>query len=96
MDIVGLIVRTLPANEQAITPRLLAIAGLEIHHSTSHGRLIVTIEQSTHRQMKSALDALETVEHLLSTSMVYQYSDETGVTTQASNSIATSNTENQA
>lgn len=76
MDIIGLVVSAFPDQREAISDRLLAIPGLEIHHVTSDGRLIVTIEQSTHQGLKSALNHLERVDHVLSTSVAYQYSDE--------------------
>lgn len=76
MEIVGLIARALPANRQVVTQRLRAITGLEIHHFTTDGRFILTVETPTHQDLKDALNQLESVDGLLSRSVVYQYSDE--------------------
>jgi nitrate reductase NapD len=76
VELAGIIVRVFPKDLDAIRSQLTSLQGVEVHHATADGRLIVTIEQPTHRQLAANLTRIQDIDRLLSLSMVYQYSDE--------------------
>lgn len=77
MNISGVIVRARPEKLAAVRERLADIAGVEIHAATDDGRLIVTVEEESDRDLADTVLSLHDVPGVLSASMVYhQYLDE--------------------
>lgn len=77
MNISGVIVRARPEKLAAVRARLADIAGVEIHAATDDGRLIVTVEEESDRDLADTVLSLHDVPGVLSASMVYhQYLDE--------------------
>ncbi|MBI5041835.1 MAG: chaperone NapD [Gammaproteobacteria bacterium] len=77
MNISGVIVRARPEKLAAVRARLADIAGVEIHAATEDGRLIVTVEEESDRDLADTVLSLHDVPGVLSASMVYhQYLDE--------------------
>lgn len=75
MHIAGVLVQSMPAQRPALTTRLAAVPGLEIHHSEADGRLVVTIEGASRIDVANALTALQTLDGVLAASLVYETSD---------------------
>jgi len=76
VELAGIIVSAFPKDLDTIRSQLTSLSGVEVHHATPDGHLIVTIEQSTHQQLSADLSTIQDIANLLSLSMVYQYSDE--------------------
>jgi nitrate reductase NapD len=76
MELAGLIVRALPRHLQRVESNLLSIPGLEIHHLDPNGRMIVTLEQNTHKALSNSIALLQGLEKVLAVSLVYQHSEE--------------------
>jgi len=77
MNISGVLVRSLPGNIPAVTMRLEALAGVEVHGANPDGRLVVTVEESSDRAMADAVVRIMDLPGVLSASMIYhQYEEE--------------------
>ena len=76
MELAGLIVRALPKNLTRVESDLNAIAGIEIHHQEPDGRIIITVERDSHKELSASLNQLQSLESTLNVSLVYQHSDE--------------------
>jgi nitrate reductase NapD len=76
MELAGLIVRALPRHLQRVESNLQSIPGLEIHHLDPNGRMIVTLEQDTHKALSNSIALLQGLEKVLAVSLVYQHSEE--------------------
>jgi nitrate reductase NapD len=77
MNISGVLVRSLPENINAVTARLEALAGVEVHGASPDGRLVVTVEESGDRAMADTVVRMQDLPGVLSASMIYhQYEEE--------------------
>ena len=78
MNISGVLVRSLPENIDAVTERIEAFDGVEVHGANPDGRLVVTVEEVGDRAMADTVIRIQDVPGVLSASMIYhQYEDET-------------------
>jgi nitrate reductase NapD len=50
--------------------------GVEVHAVTDNGRLVVTIEKEDQQQTGDLLHKFQTLDHVITASMVYQYFDQ--------------------
>ena len=73
MDITGLLIHALPASIDAVRARVAALAGVEIHAVTPEGRMVVTIEREGAEDMTRAFDALNAIEGVCATTLVYHH-----------------------
>lgn len=77
MNISGVLVRSLPGNIPAVTARLEALAGVEVHGANPDGRLVVTVEEAGDRAMADTVVRIQDLPGVISVSMIYhQYEDE--------------------
>lgn len=74
-NICGALVHVMPGKSDQVHQVLEKLSGVEIHSVTENSRLVVTIEGDTRGIVADTLSDFNKVEHVLSTSMVYQYSD---------------------
>ncbi|MDH5471622.1 MAG: chaperone NapD [Gammaproteobacteria bacterium] len=79
-NICGVLVHAREENAQQVKNYLENMSGVEVHSATDHGRLIVTVEGNTRRFVADTISSFQTVDGVLSASMVYQYSDDIQVT----------------
>jgi nitrate reductase NapD len=75
MHIAGVLVQAHPAQLAALSERLAEVHGLEVHHTEDDGRIIVTIEGASRRDVAEALTTLQTMDGVLAASLVYETSD---------------------
>ena len=75
MHIAGVLVQTRPEHVPALSARLAGVRGLEIHHTEADGRMVVTIEGLSRRDVAEALASLQTLDGVLAASLVYETSD---------------------
>ena len=73
-SIAGLLVRTLPDELPALTARLSALAGVEVHHQEgATGRLVVTLETMGIDDEREGLDQVRGQAGVISAELVYHY-----------------------
>lgn len=71
----GVLVQALPERLEEVRGGLTALPGVEVHHATEDGRLIVTVEDTDDALAGDTLHRLQTVGGVLSASLVYHHHD---------------------
>jgi nitrate reductase NapD len=76
MNISGVVVKTFPANIDAVWQTLAKMEGVEVHAANEDGRMVVTIEKQREGDIADLLVHMQDVPGVLSASMVYhQFED---------------------
>ncbi len=76
MNISGVLVHAYPQKLAAVTRKLDAIDGIEVHASNDEGKIVVTIEKPNDASMSDTLLHLQDVPGVLNASMIYhQFED---------------------
>lgn len=75
MNISSAIVYAKPAQDQVLRAHLSQIDGVEVHASTSDGKLIVTIESENDRTAVDTYEAIERMDCVLSVAMIFQQTE---------------------
>ena len=78
MDISGVLVRTYPDNIDAVSQALSRLGGVEVHGANQDGRMVVTIERDSGRQVADLLVQMHDVPGVLSASMIYHQFEDSG------------------
>lgn len=71
MNISGVVVRSRPENIQQVSKALSALPGVEVHGANSDGRMAVTVESISDRDLADAVLRLNNMEGVISASMIY-------------------------
>lgn len=71
MNVIGVLVHATPETVAAAAAALAAMDGVEVHAVTDDGRLVVTAHDAGARYASDSLMAMNHVEGVLSTSLVY-------------------------
>lgn len=74
-NICGVLVHARPGKAHQVSQVLEKLPGVEIHSLTDNDRMVITIEGDTRGYIADTMSDFHKVEHVLSASMVYQYSD---------------------
>ena len=74
-NICGVLVHARPGQAEQVSACLKKLTGVEVHSVTENSRLVITIEGDTRGMVADTMSGFNKVEHVLSTSMIYQYSD---------------------
>ena len=74
-NICGVLVHAKPGHAFQVSQHLEKIEGVEIHSLTDNDRLVITIEGETTSFVADTMSGFNKVDNVLSTAMVYQYSD---------------------
>lgn len=73
-SVAGLLVRTRPDDLKAVTVRLSALNGVEVHHQEgATGRLVVTLETVGTEDEQEGLDQVRGQAGVISAELVYHY-----------------------
>jgi len=75
MNICGVLVHARSGEQEQVKKRLEQQSGVEVHALTEEGRLVVTVEDESHKVTADGVLGLQDVEGVLSAAMIYQYSD---------------------
>ncbi len=78
MNISGVVVRTFPGNIDTVRHSLERLDGVEVHGANEDGRLVVTIEKESERDIADLLVHMQDVPGVLSASMVYHQFEDLG------------------
>ncbi len=76
MNISGVLVHAYPQKLAAVTRKLDAIDGIEVHASNDEGKIVVTIEKPDDASMSDTLLHLQDVPGVLNASMIYHQFDD--------------------
>lgn len=75
-NICGVLVHASSPDIHQVQACLNGIPGVEVHSVAADGRLVVTVEGETRRQVADTLSGLHEIQGVLSAAMVYQFSDD--------------------
>ena len=81
MNIASLVLRIRPETRRDAEAELQALPGVECHHMSDDGRLIVTVEDAPDAAMSDTLIAIHRVPQVLATTLAYEYTDSSISTT---------------
>ena len=73
--ICGVLIQARPERLDVVRAGLTALPGVEIHHATDDGRLVVTVEDSEETTAGDILHRFHDVAGVVSASLVYHYHD---------------------
>lgn len=73
MSISGVVIHANPEQCERVRTQITALDGVEVHAVTEEGRLVVTVDQPDDRKAADTFSALQNVEGVLSTALVYNY-----------------------
>ncbi len=76
INVCGVLVFALPEHIKAVRKKLEGEDGVEVHAATENGRLVVTVEKDDQQQTGELLNRIQTLDHVISVSVVYQYFDQ--------------------
>jgi nitrate reductase NapD len=71
MSISGLVIHTRPDATGTARAAIADLPGVEVHAATADGRLVVTIERADDGEAAETLSHFQTIDGVLSTSLVY-------------------------
>lgn len=75
INVCGVLVFAYPKHIKTVQQQLEGEDGVEIHAVTENGRMVVTVEKEDQQQTGELLNRIQTLDHVISVSMVYQYFD---------------------
>ncbi len=78
MNLSSVVLRAKPAHLEAVRHALVALPGVEVHATTSDGKLVVTLEDTGTANAADTFVKLHDIRGVMSVAMIYQYSDEQG------------------
>ena len=76
MNICGILVHAHPEGFDAVRQRLIDVPGVEVHGISDEGRAVVTLEDENEDQLADSMQAIQTMEGVLSASMIYHHREE--------------------
>ena len=75
MNIVGVLINTLPLYTANITKDLQKLA-IEVHGVNESGQIVITLEQETDEQLTNQLTQVQQIQGVLTAALVYHHVDE--------------------
>lgn len=75
MNIVSLVLRIRPETRREAEAVLQAMPGVECHHMSDDGRLIVTVEDAPDAAMSDTLIAIHRVPYVLAATLAYEHTE---------------------
>jgi len=76
MNICGILVHAHPEGFEVVRQRLTDVPGVEVHGISDEGRAVVTLEDENEDQLADSMHAIQTMEGVLSASMIYHHREE--------------------
>jgi nitrate reductase NapD len=75
LHIAGIVVHARPEGAQGVATAIAGWDGTEIHAASPEGKLVVTLEAPTSREIASRMEEIQRMDAVLSASLVYQHSE---------------------
>ncbi len=76
INVCGVLVQAIPRYADSVRRELESESGVEVHTVTEDGRMIVTVEKDSQEKTGETLNRFQLLDHVLCTSLVYQYFDD--------------------
>lgn len=76
MNISGVLLHARKDSTGSVVDSLGHLPGVEVHANPGDGRLVITVEGETFSAMSDAITEIQNLGGVLSTSIVYHYSDD--------------------
>lgn len=73
MNISGIVVHASPDKIETVRAQLEKIPGVEVHAASTEGKMVVTIEKPSDREITEIFDEIGKTSGVLSTAMVYHH-----------------------
>jgi nitrate reductase NapD len=73
MNISGIVVHASPDKTDSVRAQLEKIPGVEVHAASVEGKMVVTIEKPSDREITDIFDEIGKTAGVLSTAMVYHH-----------------------
>lgn len=71
MNICGVLIRSEPGNEVAVSVILSNIEGVEVHQTADQGRIVITIEDTPNASAIDTLRAVDAIKGVIASSLVF-------------------------
>jgi periplasmic nitrate reductase NapD len=75
LHVAGIIVYARPTSVQHVVETLGALPGAAVHATSAEGKLVVTLEGSSAREIAARIDAIQQLPAVLSACLVYQHNE---------------------
>ena len=75
MNVVSMVLRIYPETRAEAEAALVVMPGVECHHMSADGRLIVTVEEVPGMAVSDTLIAIHRVPQVLAATLAYEHSD---------------------
>ncbi len=75
-NLCGVLVHAQKGKQEQVKQLLTSQPGIEIHAITEDGRLVITLEDESRKQVAERIMKLHELEGVLSAAMIYQFSDD--------------------
>ena len=75
LHIAGIVVHAVPAGVQGVAASIAEMPGAELHAAGSDGKLVVTLEASSAREIAGSIERIQQLAAVMSASLVYQHNE---------------------
>ena len=75
IHIAGVVVHALPQAVEAVRDAIARMPGADVHGASRDGKLVVTLEASSAREIAGCIDQIQQLSPVLSASLVYQHNE---------------------
>jgi nitrate reductase NapD len=73
LHIAGIVVHARPERVQRVAEAIRGLSGADIHATSADGKLVVTLEAPSAREIAARMDEIQQLDAVLSASLVYQH-----------------------
>ena len=75
LHIAGIVVHVFPESVQQVAASIAGFPGVEIHAASRDGKLVVTLEAPSAREIAARIEHIQRLDAVLSASLVYQHNE---------------------
>ena len=75
LHIAGIVVHARPERVQRVAEAIRGLSGADIHATSADGKLVVTLEAPSAREIAARMDEIQQLDAVLSASLVYQHNE---------------------
>jgi nitrate reductase NapD len=75
LHIAGIVVHAIPERVQRVAASISELSGAEVHAASPDGKLVVTLEGPSAREIAERIEAIQRLDAVVSASLVYQHNE---------------------
>ena len=75
LHIAGIVVHAIPEGVERATASIAEMPGAELHATSRDGKLVVTLEASSAREIAAGIERIQQLPAVMSASLVYQHNE---------------------